>query len=66
MKYSSDDLEVKINARGGSGKSANWQWNVYVKGPGGARLAHGMETGARDKAVRAGNSAIDKFASSET
>ncbi|MBG1231692.1 hypothetical protein [Aestuariivirga litoralis] len=61
MKYNSDDLEVKITSRGGSGKSAVWHWNVWVKGPGGARLANGVETGTWSKAETAAEIAKAKF-----
>lgn len=64
MKYRADDLEVKINGRGGSGKAAIWQWNLWVKGAGGARLAQGTESGARDKAEKAGERAKSGFVDS--
>ncbi len=61
MKHKADDLEVKISSRGGSGNAAVWQWNVWVKGAGGARLANGTETGTRSKAEKAAEIAKAKF-----
>jgi len=65
MKYKAEELVVTINARGGSGNSANWQWNIYVKGPGGARLAHGMASGTRASAERSASQVMAKLIASD-
>lgn len=62
MSYNSDDLEVRIRFRGGSGNAATWDWNVYLKGAG-LPLRSGQVKGTKAKAEIAAEQAKQELAS---
>ena len=47
----SDDYEISVRSRGGSGKAAKHAWSVYA--PDGEEIASGEETGADKHAYAA-------------
>ena len=57
MQFDIPEYEIVIRSRGGSGKSAIWQWNVYEVGSSGSLLKTGEVKGARSKALAAARDA---------
>jgi hypothetical protein len=54
------DYTVKLRPRGGAGRSAIWQWEVYGQGkllP----LVKGTSSGSQSKAQEDGQKAIDRL-----
>ena len=58
MEYDPDKLSLSIWPAGDHGPAAKWKWTVW---DGGKLIATGTVTGARAKAVEAGNIAMEKL-----
>jgi hypothetical protein len=52
-------LRYEVYARGGSGRSAKWDWEVWGDEPSDENQAEGSVTGALNKAHQAAKAAID-------
>ncbi|HEY4995882.1 MAG TPA: hypothetical protein VII21_06265 [Aestuariivirga sp.] len=59
MNDVNDEMKIHVRPRGGQGKGAIWQWNVYEDKPNGALLAQDKVKGAEAKAYAAANTWIN-------